>query len=49
MTSLRVNTLITEYDVTKDGKRFIVEIAPSVNATSAPITVVQNWEAALMK
>jgi len=38
---------VHEYDVTADGKRFIV--ASISGAASAPITVVVNWNAGLKK
>jgi hypothetical protein len=40
------NTLQYQYDVTRDGKRFIV-VAPATGAVSAPVTVVQNWQGGL--
>jgi len=42
------NTLPYQYDVTRDGKRFVV-LTPSPGAVSIPATVVLNWEAALKR
>jgi len=33
------------YDVTADGKRFLIE--ETTNSQSAPLTVVVNWQAKL--
>jgi hypothetical protein len=39
---------VLRYDVTRDGKRFLINSEPEgVEATSAPITVVLNWPSAL--
>ena len=46
--SITGNSLAFQYDVTRDGKRFIV-VAPSVSAVPAPATVVQNWQTELKK
>jgi Tol biopolymer transport system component len=37
---------VTRYDVSADGKRFLINAAP-VEARGAPITVVVNWEGIL--
>ena len=37
------------WDVTGDGKRFLLAVAPGQHNTSAPITVVLNWPALLKK
>ena len=38
------------YDVTADGKRFLVDTSASATSSSAPpLTVVVNWNAALKK
>ena len=42
------NTLLMQYDVTRDGKRFVL-IAPPDGAQAAPATVVLNWQAGLKK
>jgi len=39
---------VTRYDVSADGKRFILNTAPAEGRT-APITVVLNWEGILKK
>jgi len=36
------------YDVSADGQRFLVALAPD-NVTPEPLTVVQNWTAGLKK
>jgi serine/threonine protein kinase len=36
------------YDVTADGKRFLIETVP-IEAEEAPITIVTNWQADLKK
>ncbi|HEX4615450.1 MAG TPA: protein kinase [Stellaceae bacterium] len=41
-------TLQYQYDVTRDGKRFVL-VAPAAGAVSAPATVVQNWQGSLRK
>ena len=38
--------LLFRYDVTPDGKRFLI-ILPATGVASSPATVVQNWESAL--
>jgi hypothetical protein len=42
---------LTRYDVTADGKRFLINTLPPETSTaaSAPITLVLNWEALLKK
>jgi eukaryotic-like serine/threonine-protein kinase len=37
-----------QYDVSADGQRFLVAAAPELNA-APPLTLVQNWAAALKK
>jgi hypothetical protein len=39
------------WDVTADGKRFLMAVEPSQaqNTTQTPITVVLNWQADLKK
>jgi hypothetical protein len=37
-----------QYDITADGKRFLVNI-PVEQPEVAPLTLVQNWAAALKK
>jgi eukaryotic-like serine/threonine-protein kinase len=41
-------SLAREYEVTPDGQRFLVTVAPS-DEIAAPITLVQNWSAALKR
>ena len=43
--------LYFRYDVTADGKRFLVDTIPAAtdSSTPAPITVVLNWQAGLKK
>ena len=38
-----------QYDATRDGKNFLVIMPPDQTANAQPITVVQNWLAALKK
>jgi hypothetical protein len=38
-----------EYDVTADGKRFLIDTTSGSGATSPPLTVVTNWQAGLKK
>ena len=38
-----------DWDVTADGKRFLVAVPPAQQTTQTPITVVLNWEAALKR
>ena len=35
-----------QYDVTRDGQRFLINV-PLEETASSPITVVVNWQAAL--
>ncbi len=42
-------TLTFEYDVTADGRRFLINTASGAGATSPPLTVVTNWNAGLKK
>jgi Tol biopolymer transport system component len=48
-----IRTVITSipypYDVSTDGKSFLINTAPEQGATSAPITVVLNWSAGMKK
>jgi len=37
------------WDVTADGKRFLMAVPPAQQNSSVPITVVLNWQAALKK
>ena len=39
---------VFQYDVTKDGKQFLV-VATNVAAATPPLTVVVNWRAGLKK
>jgi len=38
-----------EYKPSPDGKRFLVNVGPAVEATPTPITVVLNWTAGIRK
>ena len=38
-----------QYDVTADGKRFLISTTNASGATSPPLTVVTNWQAGLKK
>jgi Tol biopolymer transport system component/predicted Ser/Thr protein kinase len=40
---------LIEYDVTADGKRFLINTTGGSGATSPPLTVVTNWTAGLRK
>jgi serine/threonine protein kinase/Tol biopolymer transport system component len=40
---------LIEYDVTADGKRFLINTAGGSGAASPPLTVVTNWNAGLKK
>jgi hypothetical protein len=42
---------VTRYDVTADGKKFLINSVPAdtVAPAAQPITVVQNWTALLKK
>ena len=42
------NVLLSQYDITRDGKKFLV-VSPLEGDVSSPITVTLNWEAALKK
>jgi hypothetical protein len=42
------NNTTFEYDVTADGKRFLINTDGKVSS-SPPLTVVVNWNAALKK
>jgi hypothetical protein len=48
MAQASTNNLI-EYDVTVDGKRFLITTASGAGATSPPLTLVMNWTAGLKK
>jgi eukaryotic-like serine/threonine-protein kinase len=48
MPPTNAQSLQSVYDVTRDGKRFVL-ITPGPAAVSAPATIVLNWEAALKK
>ena len=37
------------WDVTADGKRFLLAVPPGQQSTETPITVVLNWKAELRK
>ena len=41
--------LVTYYDVSPDGQRFLCVIPSASDTSFAPITVVLNWQAALKK
>ena len=43
------NDSLTEYDVTADGKRFLINTTGASGAASPPLTVVTNWNAGLKK
>ncbi|HEV2200611.1 MAG TPA: protein kinase, partial [Bryobacteraceae bacterium] len=40
---------LMQYDVTADGKRFLIDTTGSSGAASPPLTVVTNWNAGLKK
>ena len=40
---------IFEYDVTADGKRFLLDTIAGSSASAPPLTVVVNWEVELKK
>ena len=40
---------VFEYDVTSDGKRFLINTSSGAGAASPPLTVVTNWNAGLKK
>ncbi|HEV2201501.1 MAG TPA: hypothetical protein VGR73_16905 [Bryobacteraceae bacterium] len=48
MAQASINNLI-EYDVTADGKRFLITTASGAGAASPPLTVVTNWNAEVKK
>jgi serine/threonine protein kinase/Tol biopolymer transport system component len=48
VSGLPTELAITEYDVSSDGKRFLVTM-PSEPPTPEPLTLVQNWTAGLKK
>ena len=37
------------WDVTGDGKRFLLGVPPAQRSTQVPITIVLNWQAQLKK
>jgi hypothetical protein len=37
------NDTTFEYDVSADGKRFLINTAAGASASSPPLTVVVNW------
>jgi hypothetical protein len=41
--------LNNSWDVTADGKRFLMTVVPGQQNTQTPITVVLNWQADLKK
>lgn len=43
------NDNLFEYDVTADGKRFLIDTTGATGAASPPLTVVTNWNAGLKK
>jgi len=43
------NNGLSEYDVTADGKRFLIITAGGAGEASPPLTVVTNWTAGLKK
>ena len=52
--SLGVTTGVFRYDVSRDGKRFLIispidGASPSSDTDSTPITAIVNWTAALRK
>ena len=38
-----------EYDVTADGKRFLINTTGAAGASAPPLTVVLNWQAGVKK
>jgi eukaryotic-like serine/threonine-protein kinase len=44
-----INTLAWRYDVTPDGKRFLLALPVGASAGPPPLNVVVNWDAALTK
>ncbi|SPF45128.1 Serine/threonine protein kinase [Candidatus Sulfopaludibacter sp. SbA4] len=45
---LAAGTTLFRYDVTRDGKRFLM-VVPAPGTTSAPATVVLNWQSGLRR
>jgi eukaryotic-like serine/threonine-protein kinase len=43
------NDVLFEYDVTADGKRFLIDTTSTRGVASSPLTVVVNWTAGLKK
>jgi hypothetical protein len=43
------NDVLFEYDVTPDGKRFLIDTTSTRGVASSPLTVVVNWTAGLKK
>jgi hypothetical protein len=43
------SAVIFEYDVTAEGKRFLINVENASGAASPPLTVVTNWQAGLKK
>jgi hypothetical protein len=43
------SNLLFEYDVTADGKRFLLDTVASGLASAPPLTVAVNWDAGLKK
>ena len=41
--------VLFEYDVTADGKRFLINTTGGPGAASPPMTVVTNWTAGVKK
>ena len=46
--AINTNNTPFQYDISRDGKRFLV-IEPVQGATSSPAVVVLNWQAALKR
>jgi serine/threonine protein kinase/Tol biopolymer transport system component len=40
---------VNDWDMTADGKRFLISMPPKQESTNTPITVVLNWQAELKK
>jgi hypothetical protein len=47
--ALSAQNNLFEYDVTADGKRFLIDTTGASGAASPPLTVVTNWTAGLRK
>ena len=47
--AIGTNTLITRFDVTRDGQRFLLNLPSTAAFTNPPIRVVLNWTAGLKK